>query len=120
MHWCANVVAAEPGRPEAVLLRAREPVSGEPLMKRRRGGKIRDCDLARGPANLCKALGITGVHNGVDLTRGTIFLRDGALDHDERIVRTPRIGVDYAGDDARRPWRFLIHGSRCVSRAPRS
>jgi DNA-3-methyladenine glycosylase len=119
MHWCANVVAAPAGCPEAVLLRALEPVAGLELMRRRRGAGIPDRNLARGPANLCQALGITGAMNGADLVSPGAFLADGALARGERIARTTRIGVDYAGAHAKKPWRFLIAESPFVSKPPR-
>ena len=56
--------------------------------------------------------------NGLDLTRSSTFLADGDLAAGERIVRTTRIGVDYAGADARKPWRFLISESPFVSKPP--
>lgn len=119
MHWCANVVTAPAGCPEAVLLRALEPVEGVELMRKRRGARISDRDLARGPANLCEALGISRPMNGADLLGREVFLADGALAPGERVARTPRIGVDYAGAHARRPWRFLIAGSPFVSKTGR-
>jgi DNA-3-methyladenine glycosylase len=118
MHWCANVVTAPAGCPEAVLLRALEPVEGLDLMRARRGARVRDRDLARGPANLCQALGIDRALNGADLFEAAVFLAQGELARGERIARTPRIGVDYAGSHARRPWRFLIAGSPFVSKPP--
>jgi DNA-3-methyladenine glycosylase len=119
MHWCANVVAAPPGCPEAVLIRALEPIRGIELMRARRREGVRDADLLKGPANACAALGITGALNGADLVTGRLFVAAGSLAPAERIVRTTRIGVDYAGRDALRPWRFLIAGSPAVSKPPR-
>jgi len=116
MHWCANVVAAPAGCPEAVLLRALEPVAGLELMRRRRGAGVPDRNLARGPANLCQALGISGSMNGADLVSAEAFLAEGTLARGERVARTTRIGVDYAGADAKKPWRFLIAESPWVSK----
>lgn len=122
MHWCANVVAAAPGRPEAVLLRAVEPLEGLALMRARRGGRapeaapgIADAALARGPANLCRAFGIDRAHNGLDLTGGALFIEDAPPVPARAVVRTARIGVDYAGDHALRPWRLFVAGSPAVS-----
>jgi DNA-3-methyladenine glycosylase len=118
MHWCANVVAAPEGRPEAVLLRAVEPVEGVASMRARRRAGVRDHELARGPANLCAAFGIDRASNGADLLSRALHILPGGLAPSERIVRTARIGIGYAGRDTRRPWRFLIAGSPAVSKPP--
>ncbi len=104
MHWCANVVAAAPGEPEAVLLRAVEPVEGLGLMRARRAAPVADAHLARGPANLCRAFGIDRAQNGADLVAGALRILDAPAVPARRVVRTPRIGVDYAGEDAALPW----------------
>jgi DNA-3-methyladenine glycosylase len=116
MHFCVNVVCQPAGRPEAVLLRALEPLDGEALMRRRRG--LPDAPawrLCRGPGALCQALGIGRAENGADLVRGALRIRGAAAVPNAAVVRTPRIGVDYAGADAARRWRFALRGSRAVS-----
>ncbi len=122
MHWCANVVAAGPGLPEAVLLRAAEPVAGIELMRARRAAGRRagappEHQLLRGPGNLCAAMGLDRGLNGADLVAGAATLR--VLDADpvpaRAVVRAPRVGVDYAGEHALRPWRLYVSGSRAVS-----
>ncbi|MGH3385457.1 MAG: DNA-3-methyladenine glycosylase [Nocardioidaceae bacterium] len=111
MHWCANVVCGADGDPSAVLLRAGAVESGLDLTRARRGG-IRDRDLARGPARLCQALGITGEHNGVDLRGASaLVLTPSALPPD-RISSGPRVGVSTAAD---RPWRFWVTDEPTVS-----
>jgi DNA-3-methyladenine glycosylase len=118
MHHCMNVVCRPVGVPEAVLLRALEPVAGEPLMRRRRGlPEAPAWRLCRGPGALCQAMGITRADNGADLVRGRLRIVDGPPVAPGAVARTTRIGVDYAGADARRPWRFLVHGVRAVSGA---
>ncbi|MCZ2108409.1 MAG: DNA-3-methyladenine glycosylase [Dehalococcoidia bacterium] len=116
MHYCCNVVTRTAGVPEAVLLRALEPIVGLDLMRRRR----KRCDvpawaLARGPGNLCRALGIDLRNNGCDLTTGPIVLLDAPRLSDAAIAASPRIGVAYAGDHALRPWRFFVRTSPAVS-----
>jgi DNA-3-methyladenine glycosylase len=118
MHWCLNVVAARAGLPQAVLLRAIEPLAGLGLMRARRGPRAPDDGLARGPANLCKAMGIDRRHDGADLVGGRLTVLDAEPLRAAQVVRTPRIGVGYAGADAMRPWRFFVRGSASVS-APR-
>jgi DNA-3-methyladenine glycosylase len=122
MHFCVNVVCQAAGRPEAVLLRALEPVAGEALMRRRRGlaGDAPAWRLCRGPGALCQALGIGRSENGADLGRGPLRILDAPPVRAARVARTPRIGVDYAGPDAHRPWRFALRDSLAVSgRRPR-
>lgn len=124
MHWCVNVVAASRDVPEAVLIRALEPVHGIELMRARRGGHLATAALARGPGNLTRALGIDRALNGADLRRGALrVLRpaDGrALPAPADIVRSPRIGVAYAGAWAALPWRFSVRSNASVSRPPRA
>ena len=111
MHWCANVVAARVGRPEAVLIRALRPAVGLPLMRRRRGGHIADRELARGPARLCVALGIHGADNGRRLDLGPLTVAVGRPG--PRILGvSPRVGIRVGTD---RPWRYYDAESLFVS-----
>lgn len=125
MHWCMNVVTQPPGVPHAILLRALEPLDGLALMRRRRTAAgcatarpLPDWALCRGPGALCRAMGIDGACNGLDLLDGPLRLRAGDGVPPARIVRAPRVGVAYAGRDAARPWRFAVSDSPAVS-APR-
>ena len=114
MHWCVNVVTGVDGEASAVLLRAGEVVDGlDAAVSRRPGAPERD--LCRGPARLCKALGITGEHTGVDLLDpGSPVRLYAAAAVDGALVRTgPRVGV--AGDGAAAPWRFWLDGEPTVS-----
>jgi DNA-3-methyladenine glycosylase len=116
MHHCVNIVCQPRGVPEAVLIRALEPLVGEALMRQRRG--LADGPawrLCRGPGTLCQALGITRAENGRDLVRGSLRLLDGPPVPARATARTARIGVAYAGAHAARPWRFVVHASRAVS-----
>ena len=116
IHYCMNVVCQRPDVPEAVLLRALEPIVGETVMRRRRS--LPDAPawrLCRGPGALCQAMGITRAENGADLVRGRLRVIDAPGIPARRVARTPRIGVAYAGVDAARPWRFVTRGSRAVS-----
>ncbi|MBP7147638.1 MAG: DNA-3-methyladenine glycosylase [Acidobacteria bacterium] len=115
MHFCMNVVASVAGRPEAVLLRAAEPLAGIELMRARRPG-IREARLLAGPGNLCRALGVDRRLNGTDLTAGPLVLLDAPAVPARRIARGARIGVDYAGEHAALPWRLWIDGHPSVSR----
>ena len=105
LHLCANVVCGPGTKPEAVLLRAAEITAGHELARRRRG-YVPDRRLAAGPGNLGKAFGLERSMDGADLLAGPIHLSHGT--RPTRIERSPRIGVDYAGDWAARPMRFSI------------
>ena len=64
---------------------------------------------------MCRALGLTRVHDGSDLVTGPLQILDASRVAAAHVARTPRIGVDYAGAHAALPWRFLVVGSRAVS-----
>lgn len=113
MHWCFNVVCAVEGVPEAVLIRAIEPIEGIEAMRAARVG-ARDLDLCRGPARLCKALAIDRSLDREDLTSSPrLWIEDAAAA--PRVMRTARIGVGYSGAWAKRRLRFLVRGSAFVS-----
>jgi DNA-3-methyladenine glycosylase len=116
MHHCMNVVTQLPEVPEAVLIRALEPVAGVELMRRRRGLPTAPAwRLCRGPGALCRALAITRSENGADLGRGALRLLAAPAVPARTVRRTPRIGVAYAGPHAGFRWRFLVADSPAVS-----
>jgi DNA-3-methyladenine glycosylase len=113
MHHCCNVVCGPDGRASAVLLRAGEVVAGLDVARGRRPGAS-DQDLARGPALLCRTLGITTADNGSHLGRGPIVLEPAASAAAPSAIRTgPRVGLRLAAD---RPWRFWLGDEPSVSR----
>ena len=118
MHWCANIVCAEDGVCEAVLLRAGEPVFGLDLMRRHRGD-VSDRLLAAGPARLAQAMGMAKEHNGESVLRGGNFwcATDEITDTTRggNIAQTPRIGLG-AGRGDEIPWRFVVRGHPYASR----
>ncbi len=121
MHYCFNVVTGPPQVPEAVLVRAVEPLSGLGVMRKRRGcsPKTPVWKLASGPANLCRALGIDLTLNGAPLWQPPLVLCDAPRVPESQIGSSARIGVGYAGADAQRHWRFFLRHSPAVS-GPRS
>jgi DNA-3-methyladenine glycosylase len=114
MHWCTNVVTGPDGEASAVLLRAGEVVEGLDLAVSRRPG-VRERDLCRGPARLCRTLAITGEHTGLDLLdpAAPVRLLPGAPVDPSRVRTGPRVGV--GGDGAGAPWRFWLDGELTVS-----
>jgi DNA-3-methyladenine glycosylase len=105
LHHCANVVCGPGDKPEAVLLRAAAITQGQELARLRRGA-VPDSRLAAGPGNLASALGIDRALNGADLLSGPVHVRLGR--RPAAVVRTARIGVDYAGAWADAPLRFVV------------
>ena len=112
MHHCLNLVTERSGVAAAILVRALDPVEGEALMRRRRGVRERE-RLARGPACVAQALGLSREHDGLDLTTGPLWLADRPVERGgRRVERGPRIGLRRGLD---RAWRFYLAGHPCVS-----
>ncbi|MEB3050562.1 DNA-3-methyladenine glycosylase [Mycolicibacter sp. MYC123] len=119
MHICANVACGPDGTAAAVLLRAAVIDDGLPVARTRRGDTMPNVALARGPGNLCSALGITMEDNGIDLfdASGEVRLQ---LREPVPAQAGPRVGVSQAAD---RPWRLWVPGRPEVSayrRSPRA
>lgn len=118
MHRCFNVVTASAGEPQAVLIRALEPVEGLALMAERRGGAEKRM-LCSGPGRLCQAMGIGMEHYGEDLFSGSLRLEEYRAFSPEEICLSPRVNVDYATSYKDRLWRFFLQESPYVSPVPR-
>lgn len=113
MHWCANIVTGEPGQGWGLLLRAGRVVEGVDLARERRGPRVTDRNLARGPACLAQALGIDQALGGADVFAGSpLMLTSGRTMSAADIATGPRVGVRLAADV---PWRFWIAGEPTVS-----
>jgi DNA-3-methyladenine glycosylase len=108
MHRMFNIVIGPRDSPKAVLVRAVKIAAGHELVRQRRHG-IAEKDWASGPGRVCAALGIEMHHNRQDLLAGEIiWIEDrGVRVPPREVKRTPRIGVDYAGAWAKKPWRFV-------------
>lgn len=116
IHHLFNIVTNQANIPHAVLIRAVEPTQGIEEICRRMNRPKPDYRMTSGPGNSCKALGINRKHNGIDLlTSPEIQICEGLTIDPEGIGTSPRIGVDYAGEDALLPYRFYIKGNRYVS-----
>lgn len=108
MHNLFNVVTNQAQMPHAVLIRAIEPITGIDTMLQRRSKVAPDATLTNGPGSLCRALGITTLHNMTPLNSSVVWIEDhGIVIPPRNIVAGPRVGVDYAGQDAKLPWRFM-------------
>lgn len=107
MHRLFNIVTGPLDSPQAVLVRAVEITAGQELVRRRRPG-VAEKNWASGPGRVCAALGIGMSHNRCDLLGETIWIEDrGIVPPGREVQRTPRIGVNYAGIWALKPWRFV-------------
>ncbi|MCD8211577.1 MAG: DNA-3-methyladenine glycosylase [Oscillospiraceae bacterium] len=112
MYHCLNLVTEEEGEPAAVLIRSLEPLSGEETMAGLRYQRpfkeltaARRKNLLNGPGKICQALALDRSLDGLDLTGSELYVLTGDPGGRE-ILSGPRIGVDYAGEDAALPWRF--------------
>lgn len=116
IHHLFNIVTNREGQADAILVRAIKPVDGIERMLERRKADTLSPKLTAGPGRVSQALGITTDYYGADLTGNTIWIEDrGHSIPEKEIECSPRIGVDYAGEDARRPWRFYVKESKWVS-----
>jgi DNA-3-methyladenine glycosylase len=116
MYECLNLVTEAPGKPGCVLIRALEPVSGLATIRARRPTATRDRDLTSGPGRLTRALAIDRRHNGADVTRGQLQVRQWSREPPVSIAVSPRIGITKCADW---PLRFYVKGNPFVTRAPR-
>ena len=111
MHHLLNFVTNAADIPDAVLIRGIVPTHGGELMLCRTGKRRLTSDIGIGPGKVSKLLGITVADNGLSLCGEKLWIEDrGLLVPDSAIRVTPRIGVDYAGEDALLPYRFAAHG----------
>jgi len=117
MHNLFNIVTNSENVADAILIRAVEPLEGIKEMKRRRGTLSNDIHLTSGPGKLTKALGIDRKWNGKFLIGNEIWVEDfGTGVHKNKIEASHRIGIDYAGEDAKLPWRFTVKGNLWLSK----
>jgi len=108
IHHLLNVVTNNNGLADAVLIRSIQPLEGVETMKKRRDKTVVK-NLTNGPGKLTQALGVTTALNGTYLSEPPLWIEDRKLDFDlTQLKSTPRIGVDYAGEHAKRPWRFML------------
>jgi DNA-3-methyladenine glycosylase len=112
MHHCLNLVTSRAGHASAVLVRALAPALGLDSMRARRGA-VPDERLASGPGCVASALGLTRAHDGLDLTRGPLWISDlPARREGLPVAAGPRIGIRVGTE---RAWRFRLDGHPAVS-----
>lgn len=103
IYHCLNVVTEKEGYPAAVLIRALQPVKNID-------------SRTQGPGLLCRALQIDRQLNGYDLLSTDFYIAESIHEPTSRIIKRPRIGVDYAGRWAKRLLRFYLAGNQFVSK----
>lgn len=106
IHRLFNIVTNQKDIPHAILIRAIYPTKGLDEIVKRRGAKLSNT-LCVGPGKVSQALGIDLLHNNLSLTGKEIWLQDDEIKVNKRDINVgPRIGIDYAGEDAKLPYRF--------------
>lgn len=109
IHQLFNIVTHTENNPHAVLIRGIYPIEGIEIMEKRAGKKFPVKGFSDGPGKISKLLNIQVKHSGLSLLGDMIWLEDkGIIIDEENMITGPRIGVDYAGEDANLPYRFLI------------
>jgi DNA-3-methyladenine glycosylase len=109
MHHLFNVVTNIEGIPHAILIRGIKPIIGQEIMALRTGKQPENLQILNGPGKLTKALGITTRHDKTVLTDNKIWIEEYSGHYNEnQVITGPRIGVDYAGEDALWPYRFRL------------
>ncbi|QPC47812.1 DNA-3-methyladenine glycosylase [Mangrovibacillus cuniculi] len=112
-HCLINVVGGQIDQPEAVLIRAVEPIAGMEEMQKRRGSLKRDVDVTNGPGKLTKAMGITMEVYGEPCWGENLFIANG--EKPSSIMASRRIGIDGSGEAVDYLYRFTSPQSRFVS-----
>ncbi len=116
MYYQLNVVTGPTDHPHVVLIRAVEPVEGIEIIRERRG-EMKDRNLTSGPGKLCIAFNIDRNLNGENLLGNRIWLEEHREFSDAEMATGKRIGIDYAGEDAEKPWRFWVKDNEYVSKS---
>jgi DNA-3-methyladenine glycosylase len=117
IHEMFNVVTSVEGQPHAILIRAIQPIEGIEEMLFRRSMAALKPNITQGPGSVARALGISRAINAISLQSDTLWIEDRGLTFaDEEIAIVPRVGVDYAGEDALLPYRFYVKGNPYVSK----
>lgn len=124
LHYCVNVVTKDINEPEAVLIRALQPLEGLDIIRKRRMLRrkavshttINDTNLCNGPGKLSEAFGITKEHNGLDLCNSNLYIAKMIPPLAFTILERPRIGIEYSCEAKNYLWRFAIKNNPHVSK----
>ncbi len=115
IYYCLNVVVNKKDIPQAVFIRAAQPVSGIEIIMKKRGTKdIKE--LCNGPGRLTQALGINLDFYGLKVSNTKLYFLDGEKISKKEIVSAPRVNIDYAGEAKNLPLRFYIKNNPFISR----
>ena len=116
VHQMFNIVTNKQDTPDAVLIRAVEPLEGGDIMLQRTGKKKLDPSVTSGPGRVGKAFGFHTSQCGLLLTGDELYMADDGYQlPDDKLGTSPMVGVDYAGEHAAWHYRFFIKGSPYVS-----
>lgn len=116
MHVCFNIVSGPVDKPEAILIRAIQPVKGIEIMKERRGKVKKEVQLTNGPGKLSKSMGFSLEHSGQKMNMCGISIKEKMVIPEHEIDSGPRIGIQYAEEAVFFPYRFWIKNNPFVSR----
>lgn len=116
LHHMLNIVTNKQGYGDAVLIRSIEPIIGEKYMLRRRNKVLLTPEVCSGPGNVCKSLGLQIIHNKLPLQSDQTGLFSSGIADPAQILLGKRIGVEYAGVDALKPWRFGMRNNEWISK----
>ena len=117
IHFLFNIVTGKENIPNAVLIRAIEPIKGINFMLDRRNLEKKCYNITNGPGKLSQALGIHGGFNEMPIQNDTIWIENNKIKIDKKnILSSARIGVDYAKEDAHLPYRFYLKNNKWVSK----
>ncbi|MDW9379209.1 DNA-3-methyladenine glycosylase [Chryseobacterium sp. JV558] len=117
IHHLFNIVTSVKDEPNAVLIRAVEPLIGKDVMELRRNMSVDKAAISSGPGSAAKALGIDKSFNKKELDGNEIWIEDHGIQYpSDDIIKSPRIGVAYAQEDALLPWRFFVKNNKYVSK----
>lgn len=111
IHYLFNIVTNKKNIPHAVLIRSGNVNSGVDYIQKRRGHNIKYSNLLKGPGNFTKGLGINMQFNSFQLNSKHIWIENNSIT-DLSIESTQRVGIDYAGEDALLPWRYILKDFR--------
>ncbi|NGX50226.1 MAG: putative 3-methyladenine DNA glycosylase [Chlamydiae bacterium] len=116
IHHLFNIVTYKAGTPHAILVRAILPTDGIKTMVKRRKKESLSPALTDGPGTVTQALGINTHHTGLSLLSDTIWIEErGITIAPDRVICSPRVGIDYAEEDALLPWRFRLAENSAIT-----